>query len=282
MPNIHPTALCQSAKIAPGATIGPYCVIERGAVVEDGAVITSHAFVGENSRIGSKSLIGAGARIGAGCILDRDVTVGANAVIADNVHLHISASVTPGTKVTNAVPPYAIVSGVEGTITGYVDAASDALPNVAAPTHEGSRESRVRGVGLYEMREFPDLRGALLVGEFGTELPFVPVRYFLVYDVLSERTRGEHAHKTCHQFLTCIQGACSVLADDGTNRQEFRLDRRNIGVHLPPMTWGVQYKYTRDAVLLVFASTHYDPDDYIRDYAEFSKMAARNLKASSG
>ena len=35
------------------------------------------------------------------------------------------------------------------------------------------------------------------------------------------------------------------------------------------MTWAVQYKYSRDAVLLVFASNSYDADDYIRDYAEF-------------
>ncbi len=35
------------------------------------------------------------------------------------------------------------------------------------------------------------------------------------------------------------------------------------------MTWAVQYKFSRDAVLLVLASDSYDADDYIRDYAEF-------------
>jgi hypothetical protein len=33
--------------------------------------------------------------------------------------------------------------------------------------------------------------------------------------------------------------------------------------------WGVQYKFSTDAVLLVFASHLYDPSDYIRDYDEF-------------
>ena len=47
------------------------------------------------------------------------------------------------------------------------------------------------------------------------------------------------------------------------------LDRPNKGVHLPPMTWGVQYKYSTDAILLVFASDYYDASDYIRDYDEF-------------
>ena len=33
--------------------------------------------------------------------------------------------------------------------------------------------------------------------------------------------------------------------------------------------WGIQYKYSADAVLLVFASHYYDADDYIRDYDQF-------------
>jgi hypothetical protein len=35
------------------------------------------------------------------------------------------------------------------------------------------------------------------------------------------------------------------------------------------MVWAIQYRYTADALLLVFASDHYDAADYIRDYAEF-------------
>jgi UDP-2-acetamido-3-amino-2,3-dideoxy-glucuronate N-acetyltransferase len=34
------------------------------------------------------------------------------------------------------------------------------------------------------------------------------------------------------------------------------------------MVWGIQYKYTADAVLLVLASDYYDPSDYIRDYSK--------------
>ena len=35
------------------------------------------------------------------------------------------------------------------------------------------------------------------------------------------------------------------------------------------MIWGTQWRYTRDAVLLVLASHPYDAGDYIRDYEEF-------------
>jgi UDP-2-acetamido-3-amino-2,3-dideoxy-glucuronate N-acetyltransferase len=52
------------------------------------------------------------------------------------------------------------------------------------------------------------------------------------------------------------------------------LDSPRQALYLPPMTWGTQYRYTPDAVLLVLASEKYDPDDYIRDYAEFRRLAA--------
>jgi hypothetical protein len=113
------------------------------------------------------------------------------------------------------------------------------------------------------------MRGSLSVAEFPKEIPFVPRRYFVVFDVPGSEIRGEHAHRTCHLFLVCVRGACSVVVDDGRSREEFRLDHPTLGLHLPPMVWGTQYKHTADAVLLVFASEWYDPDDYIRDYQAF-------------
>jgi hypothetical protein len=90
-----------------------------------------------------------------------------------------------------------------------------------------------------------------------------------VFDVPSKEVRGEHAHRVCGQLLVCLAGSVVVVCDDGTNRQEITLDDRELGVHLPPMVWGTQYRYTRDAVLLVMASHPYDSGDYIRDYDQF-------------
>ena len=87
-------------------------------------------------------------------------------------------------------------------------------------------------------------------------------------------TRGEHAHRKCHQFLIAVKGSVRVVADDGTKREEFLLDRNNKGLYLPPMVWGIQYHYSPDAVLLVFASDYYEPDDYIRDYGQFIDLVA--------
>jgi dTDP-4-dehydrorhamnose 3,5-epimerase-like enzyme len=125
------------------------------------------------------------------------------------------------------------------------------------------------------MAVIPDMRGSLSVGEFAREIPFIPLRYFMVFDVPSMEIRGEHAHRECHQFLICVRGNCAVVADDGRKRTEVRLDAPNLGLYLPPMTWGVQYKYSADALLLVFASHYYDSADYIRDYDEYLKLSSQ-------
>ena len=69
--------------------------------------------------------------------------------------------------------------------------------------------------------------------------------------------------------MVCIKGKISVIVDDGKNRNEYTLSSISEGIYLPPMIWGVQHKYSTDAILMVYASHEYDNDDYIRDYNVF-------------
>lgn len=147
------------------------------------------------------------------------------------------------------------------------------MPAPTVPSAPRVIESRVRGVRLHVLREVKDARGDLCVAEVGADLPFAVQRSFLVYNVPSAELRGEHAHRRCHQFLMAVSGSVRVTADDGERREEFLLDRPNLGLHLPPMTWGIQDCYSAGAVLLVLASDPYDAADYIRDHAQFVALA---------
>jgi UDP-2-acetamido-3-amino-2,3-dideoxy-glucuronate N-acetyltransferase len=168
------------------------------------------------------------------------------------------------------------VVGNPARIVGYVDSGSPRtdVPSGALALAE-PKQAGVRGVVLHEFPVFSDMRGSLSVGEFEKQVPFMPARFFLVYAVPSQEVRGEHAHRVCQQFLICVRGSCRVMADDGTHRAEWNLDRAQLGLYLPAMTWGVQYRYSSDALLLVFASHAYDSSDYIRNYDEFLKLARR-------
>ena len=63
------------------------------------------------------------------------------------------------------------------------------------------------------------------------------------------------------------------MVDDGRRRAEVILDQPGLGVHVSAMVWTVLYRHTADAVVLTFASHHYDAADYIRDYDEFLRLA---------
>ena len=204
-------------------------------------------------------------------------SIGANATILPGVTIGRGAMVGAGAVIVESVPPYAVVAGNPARIVSYCDA-GPARSRQPAP-HDGRRDgqdARPRRLRRSALAEVADLRGNLVAGEIGKFLPFEVKRFFVVHGVSSREIRGQHAHRKCHQFLVCVRGSCRVIADDGKQpRRNSCSTRPARGVYLPPMTWGVQYDYSADAALLVFASHAYDPADYVRDYDEFLRLVRR-------
>jgi acetyltransferase-like isoleucine patch superfamily enzyme/dTDP-4-dehydrorhamnose 3,5-epimerase-like enzyme len=300
--------LCESTSIGPGTRIWAFAHVLPGAQIGADCNICDHVFIENDVILGDRVTVKCGVQLWNGLHIESDVfigpnatfsndrfprskeypdrfemthvergaSIGANATILPGLRIGMRAMVGAGAVVTRSVPPYAIVVGNPARIVGYVDGARPATGAPAGPFPDkpSVASTDVRGVTLHRLKQVKDLRGSLSAGEFVRDIPFAVKRYFLVYDVPSAETRGEHAHHTCHQFLLCVRGTCAVVADDGLRRQEFMLDRPDLGVHLPPLVWGIQYKYSADAVLLVFASEHYDATDYVRDYDEFLRLVA--------
>jgi UDP-2-acetamido-3-amino-2,3-dideoxy-glucuronate N-acetyltransferase len=247
-------------------TLGLGAFLAADVEVEEHVTIGPHAVVLANSMPG-----------GSQTVLRAESEVGANATVLPGVTLGIRSKVLPGSVVTRSVPPMAIVEGNPAHIVGFRESGGEQRLRLVRPDsgQPAVRSSSVQGVTLHDFRMVPDPRGNLSVGEFEREIPFKPKRYFVIFDVPNAETRGEHAHLRCEQFLVAVKGSVHVVADDGERREEFVLDQPNVGVYLPKLVWGVQYQYTPDAVLMVFASHYYDPKDYIRDYADFLTIVRR-------
>ena len=298
---IHPLSDVQTDNIGEGTRVWQFAVILPEAVVGSDCNICSHCLIENDVVLGDRVTVKSGVQLWDGIRVANDVfigpnasftndkfprskahpdafatteigegaSIGANATILPGIRIGRRAMVGAGAVVTRSVPPNAIVIGNPARIVGYVDAPAQPAVQAAeavASTPDGDAR-------LYKLPRVLDIRGSLTVGEFEKSIPFLAKRYFMVFNVPSAETRGEHAHKECHQFLICVSGSVNVVADDGHSRREYVLDRPDAGLHLPPMTWGIQYKYSPDAVLLVFASHYYDADDYIRDYDEFVQLA---------
>jgi UDP-2-acetamido-3-amino-2,3-dideoxy-glucuronate N-acetyltransferase len=294
MPHSSPDGDDSSSRhVDPSARIGSGTALGRQIVVGPTVVIGTESVIGDGVRICSGVQIGNGVTIDAGVVFARaqesekasaavvrdGVWIGAGAVIGAGLVIDAEAVIRPGTVLTRSVPRAAIVEGNPAAIVGYTQMSPSARaePGVI-DADKPIVTTPVKGVTIHTLPVIRDLRGDLTVGEFDRQIPFVPRRYFLTFGVPNREVRGEHAHRECHQFLTCARGSCAVVVDDGSRRLEIALDSANRGIHLPPLVWATQYKYSADAVLLVFASHYYDAADYVRDYREFVALVQDSSK----
>jgi UDP-2-acetamido-3-amino-2,3-dideoxy-glucuronate N-acetyltransferase len=309
---VHPMGICESETVGRGSRIWAFAHVLGGAQIGEDCNICAHTFIENDVQIGDRVTLKSGVflwdglRVGddvfvgpnatftndpfprskkyqekvSATVIEQGASIGANATILPGVHVGAHAMIGAGTVVTDNVPPFAIVMGNPGRITGYVDTG---LAGRAAITSEQDDSTGaaisipIDGVEVRDLHTAVDLRGSMAVGELGKNMPFEPKRFFVLYDVPSKHVRGGHAHRSCLQFLVCVHGSVFVVVDDSTQRFEIELNSPARGILIPPMIWTTHYRYSADAALLVLASEPYDSDDYIRDYDDFGGMKTADL-----
>lgn len=112
------------------------------------------------------------------------------------------------------------------------------------------------------LKTFTDKRGNLTVIE--KVIPFDIKRIFYIYGV-DDSVRGGHRHVKTIQAAICIKGSCVIASNDSQTKEQFVLNSPDKCLILEPKDWHQMHSFTEDAILMVLASEHFDPKDYIYD-----------------
>ncbi len=113
---------------------------------------------------------------------------------------------------------------------------------------------------LISLPTFSDARGSLTVLE--KVIPFEIKRLFYIYGV-DNSVRGRHRHHKTIQAAICLTGSCTINNDDGFSKSDFLLNSPDLCLILYQKDYHYMYNFTQDCILLVAASEHFDPNDYI-------------------
>lgn len=125
-----------NARIEPGAIIREGAQIEENAIIMMGAVLNIGCIIGKRTMIDMGAIIGARVEIAEDChvganavlagtieppslkpvIIDKNVLIGANAVILEGIHIYESAVIGAGAVVCEDVPAFCVVAGVPAKI----------------------------------------------------------------------------------------------------------------------------------------------------------------------
>lgn len=128
---------------------------------------------------------------------------------------------------------------------------------------------------ILPVQTFNDSRGVLTV--LDKLIPFQIERLFYIYSV-DDSERGGHRHIETYQAAICIQGSCTISNHDGEQLDVFELDSPSKCLILEPKDWHIMHNFSPDAILLVLASTKFDPSDYI--YEPYTNDSIRELEKS--
>ena len=125
---------------------------------------------------------------------------------------------------------------------------------------------------VIELPEMGDERGNLVVIEGNMDIPFEIKRVFYMYGTDETMIRGSHANKKSEFVLINVAGETKIKIDDGFSTAVIELNKPRMGIYIPAMLWKDMYDFSKDSVLLVLASEHYDSTEYIRDYGEYKRI----------
>lgn len=125
---------------------------------------------------------------------------------------------------------------------------------------------KVDGVRLIQLPLCVDERGCLSFMEEMVHIPFAVKRVFWIYGVPADKTRGGHAHWSCHEVVFPVAGSFDMEVDEGNGKRTFHMDDPSCGILIPAGVWCELKNFAPNTVCVVAASMEYDAKGYVNEH----------------
>lgn len=124
---------------------------------------------------------------------------------------------------------------------------------------------------LITLPQHADTRGNLTVLERVSELPFDVRRAFVITNVPSGGSRGQHANMLTSELIVCAAGALTVRVEDEHSSRSVPLSAASGALLVPATLWVELRDFAPGTVIVVFADTDYRDArlHYVRDRARW-------------
>jgi WxcM-like, C-terminal len=132
---------------------------------------------------------------------------------------------------------------------------------------DAAEKSRLEAVVWLPLISNVDSRGLLTAIESEKTIPFPIKRVYFLSQVTADR--GGHAHRYTKQVIVAANGSFDLSLSDGITTRNYEFRDSSQGLYLEPMTFIRLSNFSPDAVVIVFANTHYDRSASIHSWEEY-------------
>ena len=125
---------------------------------------------------------------------------------------------------------------------------------------------------IISLKKIIDSRGNLSFFESNTHIPFEINRTYWIYDVPRDKFREPYAFSKSDEFIVALSGSFDINLSDGRVEKKYSLNKSNVGLYIPNLTWITIGNFSTDSLALVVSSLKFDKRDYINDFDEFLNL----------
>ena len=124
---------------------------------------------------------------------------------------------------------------------------------------------------LISLNRIDEADGSLVAINSGLEIPFEIKRVFYIFNNPREAIRGRHANKCTDFVMIPVHGSLKIRLDQVDESWEYQLHDASKGIFVPMNTWMEVSDFDGESVLLVLASTEYEPGQYYENREEYEQ-----------